>query len=46
MLVAHRPQQRRLRAGQGGRGDDMAQIIGQVTHDITRRIEETGQYHF
>ena len=24
----------------------MAQIIGQVSHDITRRIEETGQYHF
>ena len=24
----------------------MAQIIGQVSHDITRRIEEMGQYHF
>lgn len=24
----------------------MAQIIGQVTHDMTRRIEEMGQYHF
>lgn len=24
----------------------MAQIIGQVTHDMTRRIEETGRYHF
>jgi hypothetical protein len=23
-----------------------AQIIGQVSHDITRRIEEMGQYHF
>ncbi|MGB8511087.1 MAG: hypothetical protein WCD76_22135, partial [Pyrinomonadaceae bacterium] len=24
----------------------MAQIIGQVTHDMTRRIEEMGQYRF
>ena len=24
----------------------MAQITGQVSHDITRRIEEMGQYHF
>ena len=24
----------------------MAQIISQVTHDMTRRIEEMGQYHF
>lgn len=24
----------------------MAQIAGQVSHDITRRIEEMGQYHF
>jgi hypothetical protein len=24
----------------------MAHIIGQVSHDITRRIEEMGQYHF
>ncbi|MBC7933019.1 MAG: hypothetical protein H7Z38_20850 [Rubrivivax sp.] len=24
----------------------MAQIISQVSHDITRRIEEMGQYHF
>ena len=24
----------------------MAQIISQVTHDMTRRIEEMGQYRF
>jgi hypothetical protein len=49
-LLQHNPQESislvRDAGLQAAEWHRMAQIIGQVSHDITRRIEEMGQYHF